>query len=464
MNVARFTLMRFSVFRSSSAILHIKAILSQSRTENHEYAMSFAIHIRHFLAFFTFFGLWSLWQNAKQKLLLRIFSAVLIVFLFIVFSLTVLIDRFPEFNALSNIVSNVLLVLLFVTHLVIMLESISKHEAQAKLIENFSEVDRLFYAKIGKAIPYRSEKCEIFIRLLILTLIEIIVKYVVYIVLWFSKSDARFVFFTIYSNFVICLRLIQVIFFMYLLRNRLKWLNDELMDIFNSTSYHSYIQQITNKTKSEPIPFLRNSFPKRSMYNRLISLKQIYGHLFEICEQIAETFGWSLLSLVIFIFATVTFEFYWAYISLNEAYIALICLVYSVPISIMLGTLAFYCSSCHQQVHLLFICKDCANLNILFASYQSGHIQRWLHRIPIDEMQQPECDLIREFSLQVTHEHLCLSVRGFFELNCELLASVRAKKNVDYEDAKNFFNLFQLHTDHGNLSSIPSHFDTIQGN
>lgn len=326
--------------------------------------MSFVIHVKHFLGFFTVFGLWSSTQSSKHKLLLRIFSVILIAVLFVVFLSTVLIDRFRDINALSNIVSNVLAVLLFVAHLGIMLESILKHEAQAKLIETFAEVDELFYNKIGIAIPYQSEKYGIFIRLLILTLIEIIVKLAVYMTLFFSESDERFVFFTLYSNFVICLRLIQVIFFMNLLRNRLALLTNELVDMLNSTSCHSSIQRFADhKTIIKPVRFHHNSFPNRSMYTRLMSLKEIYGNLFEICEQMGEAFGWSLLMMAMFIFATVTFEFYWVYLNLSDAFMALLCLVFPVPISIILGTLAYYCSSCRQQVSVMIISRQYVNLN-----------------------------------------------------------------------------------------------------
>lgn len=325
--------------------------------------MSFSVQIRKYLAFFILLGLWSSWQNPKYKLLLRIYSAISIVSFCMVFSLTVLIDRFRDFNAISNIVSNVLFVLLFVTHLVILFESILKNEAQAKLIKTLTEIDHLFYAEIGIAIPYRSEKCRMLTRLLILVLIEIISKLAIALCLILSTLDKKYVFFTLYSNFVICLRLIQIIFFMYLLRNRLILLNSELIDIVNSTTNRSGFQQITHhKNKNKKKSFHRNVFAKRSIYDRLIGLKQIYGKLFEICEQIDDTFGWSLLLLVIFIFATVTFEFYWAYISLGYLATVWICLFFGVPILIILSTLAHYSSSCCQQVCVIF-CKNLIYLN-----------------------------------------------------------------------------------------------------
>ena len=209
--------------------------------------MSFFVQIQKFLAFFTVFGLWSTWQNSKYKLLLRISSVISIAYFFILFSLSVIIDRFRDFNEISNIVSNVLFVLLFLTHFVILLESVLKNGAQAKLIKTLSEVDQLFCAKIGVAVPYRSEKLEIFIRLLILTLIEVIVKLAIILALLFSlNADKRFVFFTLYSNFISHLRLIQIVFFVYLVQSRLILLNVELIDILSLLNDRNCIQPIVN--------------------------------------------------------------------------------------------------------------------------------------------------------------------------------------------------------------------------
>lgn len=317
--------------------------------------MFFFVQFRSYLAFFMLWGLWSSWQNSKYKVLLRISSAISIVIFIsfvIQFSLTVLIDEFRDFDTLSDVVTFVLFVLLYLTHLVILLESILKNEAQAKLTKTLSEVDDWFFAKIGIVIPYRSEKCGMLIRLMILASIEIIVKLAIVITLFSSISTKRNILFTLYSNFVICLRLIQIIFFVYLLRNRLRLLNGELIDIVNSTTSRGCIQRITNKNNS--IPFLRDAFAKRSIYDRLIRLKQIYGKLFGICEKIGDTFGWSLLLIVIFVFATVTFEFYWAFISRSNMRIAVASILFSVPILIILSILAYYCSSCCQQVCVIF--------------------------------------------------------------------------------------------------------------
>lgn len=314
--------------------------------------MSFFEQTQEYFAFFSLFGLWSSWPKSEYKLLLRISAAISVVSIFVIFTVAIWIGGFQASTALPNIVSNVLFLLLFVTHFVILLESFWKTESQLKLINMLSAIDHMFYAKFGIAVPYRSEKCKIFIRLFSLGLIEVIIKLFIVLLIWMNLGDGT-VLFTVYSNFVICLRLIQIIFFMNLLQNRLIWFHDELTEMLNPSAPNSNcIHEIAN-FKNKTIPFVRNVFAKRSTYDRLTGLKQIYSHLFEACVQIDNAFGWSLLLTVIFIFATVTFEVYWAYISLENTFLVLISISFSAPIVIIFGVLTRNCSSCSQLVRMI---------------------------------------------------------------------------------------------------------------
>lgn len=318
--------------------------------------MTFIVQMQNVLLFFILFGLWSPWHNFKRKWIeisLKIFAVLSIVSFLILFPLTILIDSVVDFNALPNIVSNVLLVLLFVTHSVILIESILKTQAQEKLINTFSMVDHLFYAKLGIGIPYRSEKFVIFARLLFLAMIEIALKLSIIVSLILSHTSRRFGFIAFFSNFVICLRMLQTIFFMNLLQNRLMWFSRELIDILRSISPNSTDIQLIPIYRTQTIPLLHELLAKRSIHDRLIDLKHIYTNLFDICKQIDDSFGWSLLLTVVFIFATVTYVFYWAYISLDDAHTVLLCLLYFIPIVIILCVLAYYCSLCCRMVCML---------------------------------------------------------------------------------------------------------------
>lgn len=106
--------------------------------------------------------------------------------------------------------------------------------------------------------------------------------------------------------------------------------------------------------KSKPVVISDNVFTRPSTYNRLLSLKRIYGQLFEICEHIGAIFGWSLLIVVIQIFALSTFQTYWTYIHLSNVKRFITDLMSIVPSLIVLCSLTFHCSSCLQEVGVTY--------------------------------------------------------------------------------------------------------------
>lgn len=48
----------------------------------------------------------------------------------------------------------------------------------------------------------------------------------------------------------------------------------------------------------------------------------------------------------------------------------------------------------------------------------------YLHRITRNKENEPQNDLIREFSLQMIHEPITITANGFFNIDFELLGSV----------------------------------------
>lgn len=49
----------------------------------------------------------------------------------------------------------------------------------------------------------------------------------------------------------------------------------------------------------------------------------------------------------------------------------------------------------------------------------------YLHRITRDKENEPQNDLLREFSLQVIHEPISITANGFFNIDFDLLGSVK---------------------------------------
>lgn len=379
--------------------------------------MAFFEEMRHFFIFFIVFGLWSSWKNFEYKRVLIICTISSIAIVIIAASLAVYLDQFLKFTTLSNTVSNSLYAMMFLTHLIIVLESRLQYNRQMQLIQTISSVDEQFYTKLGIRIRYKIEKKQMFIRLMFIFSIEIIIKFLVFAAsaYWFIENEFFYV--ILYSNALICLRPLQVSFFIHLLLTRLKLIHKELIDIRNIQSNLIDHNEVTVT--------LHNA--TASVYDRLLSLKHIYRELFHVCELISTIFGWSLLIIVIYIFAVFTFECYWTFLFISHPIQTIICLMFTMPFVITLGTLAYYCSECAHQVRYQYYFLS-FNVYKSFCFFKSRTVEKWLHRIPMSlEHFFAVNDLVREFALEVNHSRFCITAFGFFELNLDLMGSVSDK-------------------------------------
>lgn len=307
--------------------------------------MTFFEHMRCYFSIFIIFGLWSTWNNnSAHKQYLRTCSITSFLFVFGSFALAIIRDKFYKFSKLSDVVSNCLLVLIYLTHFVIVFESIIRKKYQLKLIEQIIWVDNLLYTNLGINISYQKEKYEIFIRMLILISPDVFVKCAILGAVLFLDITYLHFFFTIYSNLVIQLKLFQMLFFVYVLKSRLNIINKELI-VMRMNDISNLDAESENNTGLE-----YQATDNPWIFNRILSLKLVFTQLSNICDQIQCIFGWSLLIIVIQIFTLSTFQCYWAFVQLSNTVGMISDLIFIVPILLTLGALAFHCDSCTQQV------------------------------------------------------------------------------------------------------------------
>lgn len=292
--------------------------------------------IRIYILIFILFGLWSTWwQSSKYKFKIKLYSLFSVALVFCDFLSAIFLDKFYDCITLSNIIVNSWYAAIVITHFIIVVESIVQKSAQANLIRNLALVDQLFNIKSNVIISYYKEKREIFTRCSILILIVISIDVVIIFFTYYRELHFNLMYPAMYSNTMMRLRPIQVLFFVYLMRTRLILINKELKAIQSGTIFKSYT---TNHTKSN------------HSNRRLMNLKHIYGALYESCELICKAFGLSLVAFTMQTFVEFTFNCYWGYICLYEKNCLWVNLL--VPNIFLLGTLAFYCSSCYQYVSI----------------------------------------------------------------------------------------------------------------
>lgn len=288
--------------------------------------------MRNYFLCFLFFGVWSSWQNSQHKWQLRTYSLLSIATMFSSYLIAFFINRFAQENTLSTNIANSSFFIMLIVHSVIAIETFAKYKVQEKVLQHFSFIDQLFNNKLCVRLPYHEEKWEILCRIMMLVFL-ILLKFTLCAYTDYLNPVLKCFYCTMYSSWVMRLRLIQMTFFVYTVRSRLMLINSELSNIRNTISATDY-----------------STFGESFDLNRLNYLKQAYETLHEIYELLNSSFGYSLLAIVTQNFLDFTSNCYWVFLLIGSpnVEVLLICIVLLIPNVITLSTLAFYCSSCSQ--------------------------------------------------------------------------------------------------------------------
>lgn len=311
------------------------------------------VEIRSFLVLFAVLGLWPTWLNSKYRALFIISLILYITYVFCIFWSVFYFDEEFSDHTLSAIVQFLFLAGILLTHFTVIVEAFINRNAQMHLIEKISYVDQLLHSKLQLNISYQNEKKVIFIRLSSAIFIFMIIRTIFTFDLYYGYDINTFPYRLIFSAWTIQLRSIQVLFFVYLLRTRLQFVSDQLDEMLVPSNFCGKSNsQWKFYRDTSSIFVLDMSAAKRSLYYRLVNLKQVYGELYEICELINVTFGWSLLTIIVQSLIDFTSCFYWFYLALQESIIsmAIVCLVDLLPIFVLVISMAYICSSCSSCV------------------------------------------------------------------------------------------------------------------
>lgn len=308
--------------------------------------------MRNYFLYFNLFGMWSVWENSKHKLIFQVNLLINSIVVLLTFIYASSFNRFFDRNSLLGNLNNFLFIFIFASHLTIIFETFFSTNNQMQIIEKLSYFDRYFGIKFGIRIQYQLQKQKLFVLNIMLMLPVILTNFmfISYMYIYFWKAAFLYSLLSMYSTWITRLRLLQMIFFVYLLRERLKIINYELNGLRNSTRWLLANREIVS---------FDIALSKQSMFHRLLHLKQAYEQLYDACELINNTFGWSLLAVVVQCFVDITINCYATFLFFERASyedsIGLIILFgMAGAYLILFATLTFYSSSCSEYVRKLF--------------------------------------------------------------------------------------------------------------
>lgn len=307
---------------------------------NRNIKMAFLTEMRNYFTMFICLGLWSSIPNPKHKLLLQIGSISSMAMTLWSFLFVFCFDRLYLFTAISNTVSNLLFLAFFVEHLIIILESKFKREVQSDIMEEFTLIDQLLNVKLRVPVPYKEKRREMFIENAIVLSILFLIHVQILAYLYYQNQISNLSYPSFYPTCIVRFKCLQVWFFICLMRNRLNLINNEIINVQHETSTSFKHSDQRQRVLTVGQPRLSSKLPT---FERLMVLKQIYGELYEICELMRSSFGWSLLAIITHGSIDIACHFYWGYMVLHE---------FRSLVILGMSTLAFHSSSCFRSVSL----------------------------------------------------------------------------------------------------------------
>lgn len=307
--------------------------------------------MHNYFLYFNLFGMWSVWENSKHKFLFQSHLLSISIVVLLTFIYAIFLNRFFERNSLLGNLNNFLFIFIFGSHLTILFETFFSTKNQMEIIEKLSFFDRYFGMKFDIQIQYQLQKQKLFALNIMLMFPVILTNIMIVSYIYFWKAVFLNGLLSMYSTWITRSRFLQVIFFVYLLRERLKIINNELNRLRKLTHWPSADREIAS---------LEIALSKQFIFGQLIDLKQAYKQLYDTCELINNTFGWSLLAVVVQCFVDITINCYATFLFFEQASyedsIGLIILFGMAGAYLaILATLAFYSSSCSEYVRISVI-------------------------------------------------------------------------------------------------------------
>lgn len=266
---------------------------------------TFTSEIREFLIILSIFGLWPSGHTSKYRFFFAIYSILSMLLAVFICISALFILRIFEDSTLSVAVAYSFVLSGLFAHSVIIAQAFFYRNEQQRLVTKFAYVDELLQKKLRVNLSYDKEKRQILIRILAISFTLFAIKIAFFGHLYlrnaFQLQALGFWLHCMYSVFIMRLRCLQVLVFVLLLRSRINILNTKVKEILMTHNRHLGLSSTrwTSASDGKEVIFLLDVSTKfHSTYDRLLYIKQIYGELYEICEWMNMTFGWSLLAIV----------------------------------------------------------------------------------------------------------------------------------------------------------------------
>lgn len=247
-----------------------------------------------FVVIFQLFALFPFSQNVLLSIILKLYSTASLLLIVAIFVLAFFV--FPimdESESLSLLVGGLVFIGLLVTHFLNIFQAFTSRNEQLEIYQKFDEIDFLLQNQLLVNINYRKLRNRLFIKYFIILAIVLSIHVASIASVIISAYNVRYYLYLIWPILIVRLRCIQNMFYVDLIKDKLSLMNQKLEDIIKRNRDKMAFVLFADKLQK----FDQKKDSKSSLYDQVMTLKQIYGKVWDISNLINDCFGWSLLAI-----------------------------------------------------------------------------------------------------------------------------------------------------------------------
>lgn len=236
-----------------------------------------------------FFGLFPSNNYLKFYSLLNFFITIaILISAFFIFPVL------REENSLSLLVGGLVFVGILLTNLMNIFEAFISRKEQAKIYDKFDEIDKMLSNQLLININYKNICRRLLIKYALIAFVLLTIHAASIVSVVINELFLRYYIHLIFPVIIIRFRCIQNIFYVDLIKEKLNLLNTKLhKDVVQRN--HEKILFVVEKFQA---PQREKKTINISLYDTIMTMKAIYGKIWDITNLCNDCFGYSLLFIV----------------------------------------------------------------------------------------------------------------------------------------------------------------------
>lgn len=254
----------------------------------------FSEEMSSFVNIFQLFSLFPYSSNIMANIILKFYSAIVLLVIALIFvSAFFIYPVLEDSESLSLLVGGLVFVGLLITHFLNVLQAYASRHEQLMIYQKFDEVDFLLQNQLLVHINYGGLRKRLYIKYSIIAVIVLAIHATSIVSVCINKLFFRYYLHLILPISIIRIRCLQNMFYVDLIKEKLNLVNQKLEDIVKKNRDKMAFIIFADKLQK-----FEKKDSKTSLYENLMTLKQIYGKIWDVSNLINDCFGWSLLAIV----------------------------------------------------------------------------------------------------------------------------------------------------------------------